>query len=194
MSRENQEAPSLWLLFSTFFKMGAVTFGGGYAMLPILQREVVEKHGWATDEELADYYAIGQCTPGVLAVNTATFIGYKSRGIIGGIMATFGVVAPSLLIIMTLAGVIAAFADNPYVVSAFNGIRACVCVLILSAVMKLWKKSITDGLTLGIFLIALAASMFVNASPILIIIVDMVFGLILALVGMRRTGAKGDEK
>ena len=86
------QAPSLWVLFSTFAKMGAVTFGGGYAMLPILQREVVEKHHWATDEELADYYAIGQCTPGILAVNTATFVGARSRGIPGGIVATLGVV------------------------------------------------------------------------------------------------------
>ena len=89
---------SLWELYITFFKVGIMTFGGGYAMLPILQREVVENKGWATEAELADYYAIGQCTPGVIAVNTATFIGQKTKGVAGGIIATLGVVSPSLLI------------------------------------------------------------------------------------------------
>ena len=94
----------LLVLFLTFAKVGVMTFGGGYAMLPILQREVVENKGWATDEELTDYFAIGQCTPGVIAVNTATFIGQKQRGIAGGIVATLGVVFPSLVIISALAG------------------------------------------------------------------------------------------
>ena len=100
----------LWELFYTFAKVGVMTFGGGYAMLPILQREVVEKKGWATDEELTDYFAIGQCTPGVIAVNTATFIGQKHRGVAGGIVATLGVVFPSLIIISALAKVITAYA------------------------------------------------------------------------------------
>ena len=99
----------LWELFWTFAKMGAITFGGGMAMLPILQREVVENKHWATEEELADYYAIGQCTPGIIAVNTATFIGQKYSGMAGGIMATLGVVFPSLVIISLLAGVITTF-------------------------------------------------------------------------------------
>lgn len=99
----------LLTLFLTFAKVGVMTFGGGYAMLPILQREVVENKGWATDEELTDYFAIGQCTPGVIAVNTATFIGQKRRGILGGIVATLGVVFPSLVIIAALAGVITTF-------------------------------------------------------------------------------------
>ena len=93
-------------LFLTFARMGAVTFGGGYAMLPILQREVVEKHGWATEDELMDYYAIGQCTPGVIAVNTATFIGYKINGLSGAVMATAGIIFPSLVIITIIAAFI----------------------------------------------------------------------------------------
>lgn len=188
------QAPSLWVLFSTFAKMGAVTFGGGYAMLPILQREVVEKHHWATDEELADYYAIGQCTPGILAVNTATFVGARSRGIPGGIVATLGVVFPSLVIIMALAGLISAFSDNPHVISAFNGVRACVCVLIFSAVLKLWKKSVTDRLTWGIFLVALAASLFADVSPVLVILADMAFGLVLAWMDAKRKSGKGEAE
>lgn len=98
-----KEKTSLWLLFWTFAKMGVMTFGGGYAMLPILQREVIDNRGWATEEELMDYFAIGQCTPGIIAVNTATFIGQKLRGIAGGITATLGVVFPSLVIISLLA-------------------------------------------------------------------------------------------
>ena len=98
----------LWTLFWTFAKMGVMTFGGGYAMLPILQREVVENKGWATDEELTDYFAIGQCTPGIIAVNTATFVGHSRKGAAGGVVATLGLVFPCLVIIM----LIAAFLQN----------------------------------------------------------------------------------
>ena len=114
-------------MFFTFAKVGVMTFGGGYAMLPILQREVVEKKHWATEEELMDYYAIGQCTPGVIAVNTATFIGQKNLGTLGGIFATLGVVFPSVVIISLLAGVIEAFSHIVWVQHAFGGIRVCVC-------------------------------------------------------------------
>ena len=93
----------LLVLFLTFAKVGVMTFGGGYAMLPILQREVVENKGWATDEELTDYFAIGQCTPGVIAVNTATFIGYRYKGLAGGILATLGVISPSIIIISVIS-------------------------------------------------------------------------------------------
>ena len=126
-------------LFGTFAKVGVMTFGGGYAMLPILQREVVENKGWATDEELVDYFAIGQCTPGIIAVNTATFVGQKQRGVVGGIVATLGIVFPSLLIITVLAGVINSFSHLDWVQHAFAGIRVCVCVLIFNAVVKLLK-------------------------------------------------------
>ena len=131
-------------LFLTFAKVGVMTFGGGMAMLPILQREVVEDKGWATDEELVDYFAIGQCTPGIIAVNTATFIGQKQAGIIGGIVATLGIVFPSLIIITALAGVINSFSHLAWVQHAFAGIRVCVCVLIFNAVVKLFKGSVKD--------------------------------------------------
>ena len=113
-------------MFITFAKVGVMTFGGGYAMLPILQREVVENKGWAEEAELTDYYAIGQCTPGIIAVNVATFIGYKKRGVLGGIFATLGVIFPSLIIIMSLAGVISAFSDFAAVQHAFAGIRSII--------------------------------------------------------------------
>ena len=140
----------LWELFYTFAKVGVMTFGGGYAMLPILQREVVEKKGWATDEELTDYFAIGQCTPGVIAVNTATFIGQKHRGVAGGIVATLGVVFPSLIIISALAKVITAYAHFSWVQHAFAGIRVCVCVLIFNAVLKLVKGAMKDAWCWGV--------------------------------------------
>ena len=116
----------LWDLFLTFFKMGAVTFGGGYAMLPILQREVAENKKWSTEEELMDYFAIGQCTPGMIAVNVATFVGYKQKGFSGGLAATLGVITPSMLIITAIAIFLSSFAANPFVIHAFAGIRVCV--------------------------------------------------------------------
>lgn len=138
-------------LFWTFAKIGVCTFGGGYAMLPALQREVVEKRSWANEEELMDYFAIGQCTPGVIAVNTATFVGQKQKGISGGVAATLGVVFPSVVIIMLIAAFLQNFADLPVVIHAFNGVRACVCALILSSVLKLRKSSMIDGPTTAIF-------------------------------------------
>ena len=140
----------------TFAKIGACTFGGGYAMLPILQRELVEKRNWATEGELSDYYAIGQCTPGIIAVNTATFVGHKRRGVAGGIVATLGLVFPCLVIIMLIAAFLQNFAELPIVIHAFNGVRACVCALILSSVLKLLKGAVVDKATLVIYVLVLA--------------------------------------
>ncbi|MBQ6775793.1 MAG: chromate transporter [Synergistaceae bacterium] len=166
-------------LFITFAKMGAVTFGGGYAMLPILQREIVENKKWGTEEELADYYAIGQCTPGVIAVNVATFIGRKTAGNLGGIVATLGVVFPSVVIITLLAGVIEYYSSLEWVKHAFAGIRVCVCVLIFNAVIKLFSKAIIDRKTLAIYLIVLACSVFLNVSPVVFVIAAGLAGIIL---------------
>ncbi|MBR6654425.1 MAG: chromate transporter [Oscillospiraceae bacterium] len=166
-------------LFLSFAKVGVLTFGGGYAMLPILQREVAENKKWATEEELMDYYAIGQCTPGVIAVNTATFIGRKVKGLAGSILSTLGVVFPSLVIIIAIAAFVNNFADSPIVQNAFAGIRACVCVLILNAVVKLWKKAIVDKPTLLIFAIVFILSVFTNLSPVVYVILAAVAGIIL---------------
>ena len=149
------------------------------AMLPILQREVVENKGWATDEELTDYFAIGQCTPGVIAVNTATFIGQKRAGIAGGIVATLGVVFPSLLIIVALAGVITSFSHLTWVQHAFAGIRVCVCVLIFNAVLKLWKSAVKDVWGLLIFLAVLAASLLTSLSPVWYVLAAGVAGVLI---------------
>lgn len=172
-------------MFLAFAKVGVMTFGGGYAMLPILQREVVDKKGWATEEELMDYFAIGQCTPGVIAVNTATFIGQKNKGIVGGIVATIGVVFPSLVIISLLAGVIEAFSHLVWVQNAFGGVRVCVCVLILNAVVKLYKKAVLDLPTLLIFLAVTICSSLFPLSPVVYVLIAAGLG-----IGMKALGGK----
>lgn len=176
-------------LFLTFAKVGVMTFGGGYAMLPILQREVVEKKGWATDQELTDYFAIGQCTPGVIAVNTATFIGQKQAGVIGGILATLGVVFPSIVIITALAGVITAFSHLAWVRNAFAGIRVAVCVLIFNSVIKLSKSAVVDIWTAAIFLAVLVCSLVFDISPVVFVFASGILGVIIKSIK-----ARGEEK
>lgn len=174
-------------LFLTFAKVGVMTFGGGYAMLPILQREVVENKGWATEEELTDYFAIGQCTPGIIAVNTATFIGQKNKGVPGGIIATLGLVFPSLVIISLLAGVITAFSHLAWVNHAFGGIRVCVCVLILNAVVKLFKKAVIDVPTTIIFLVVALGSFFTPLSPVIFVLTAAAAGILLKNLGVKKS-------
>lgn len=166
-------------LFLTFAKIGVMTFGGGMAMLPILEREVVQNKHWATEEELVDYFAIGQCTPGIIAVNTATFVGQKRKGAMGGIIATLGVVFPSLVIITILAGLITNFAHLAWVQNAFAGIQVCVCVLILNAVLKLLKKSVVDKRTAVIFVIVLLGNMLLSVSPVWFVLLSAMSGIVL---------------
>ena len=151
-------------------------------MLPILQREIVENKKWGTEEELADYYAIGQCTPGVIAVNVATFIGRKIAGNLGGVIATIGVVCPSVVIISLLAGVIQAYSELEWVKHAFAGIRVCVCVLIFNAVIKLFKKAIIDIKTLCIYILILSGSIMFNISPVIFVILAGISGIILKVM------------
>ena len=175
----------LWELFYTFAKVGVMTFGGGYAMLPILQRELVENRGWTTEKELADYFAIGQCTPGIIAVNTATFIGRKRAGNIGGIVTTLGVVAPSLIIISIIAALINNFASLVWVQNALAGIRVCVCVFILNAVIKLIKSAVVDKATLVMYIALFLVAVFFDFSPVLSVIIAGVLGNLLAMWGVR---------
>ena len=177
-------------LFLTFARVGACTFGGGYAMLPILQREVVEKKGWAKDEELTDYYAIGQCTPGVIAVNVATFIGYKFKGYAGGIIATLGVVFPSVVIITLLAACLSNFAHIPVVRHALGGVSACVVALIASSVLKLGKSAIKDGFTLCLFLAVLTLAVFFDLSPVLLVLGAGLAGYVARRLRGLRKGAE----
>ena len=174
-----------WQLFLAFARVGVMTFGGGYAMIPILEREIVDRQGWASSEELMDYYAVGQCTPGVIAVNTATFIGYKVAGSLGGVVATLGVVFPSLVIITVIAGVLTHFADIPAVKSAFAAIRVCVCVLIFNAVLKLWKGAVKDKAGLCLFLLVFLLSIFLDISPVFYVLVCAIAGILFTRWGVR---------
>ncbi|MBR3237810.1 MAG: chromate transporter [Oscillospiraceae bacterium] len=172
-------------LFLSFAKVGVMTFGGGYAMIPILEREIVENRKWASSEEMMDYYAVGQCTPGVIAVNTATFIGYRVAGPAGGVAATLGVVFPSVVIICLIAGILTNFADIPAVKSAFTAIRVCVCVLIFNAVVKLWKGAVKDKAGLVLFLIVFVLSLFFDISPVIFVLFCALAGLVLTRTGVR---------
>ncbi len=168
----------LLTLFGLFFKIGIMTFGGGYAMLPMLERELVTKRQFVTMEEIMDYFAVGQCTPGIIAVNTATFIGFKRKGVLGGIFATLGVVTPSVIIITLLASVLKLIAGNEIVNSAFAGISVAVCALVIQAILKLIKTGIKDAFTLGVTLGAFLAMFFLKASPIIVILVSAIIGVV----------------
>ena len=176
----------LFDLLWTFCKIGALTFGGGYAMLPLIQREIVENKKWSTEREILDYYAVGQCTPGVIAVNTATFIGFKLKGIIGGIVATLGVVFPSLIIILIIASFLQSFADLSIVQSAFAGIRVAVVALIITTVIKLLKSSIKDYLGVIIAIIAFIISAFIGLSPVYVVIAAGLTGFISKSIGGKK--------
>ncbi len=173
----------LFDLFFTFARIGGLTFGGGYAMLPIIQRELVEGKKWATENEVMDYYAVGQCTPGIIAVNTATFIGYNLRGISGAIFATLGVVFPSLIIIVIIASVLNNIMELVIIQSAFAGIRLAVVALIIDTVIKLWKSSVSNWIGVSIAVIAFIASAFMGISPIYIIISAALVGFISKKIG-----------
>ena len=173
-------------LYLTFARIGVCTFGGGYAMLPILQREVVEKRHWATEDELMDYYAIGQCTPGVIAVNTSTFIGYKTHGILGGIAATAGMITPSLIIITIIAAFIQQFAHLAVVQHAFAGIRIAVCALVLQSVWKMAKKGVVDVPTSVILLVTFVAVAFFGVSPVVMVVIAAAAGIIIGMIRRKR--------
>jgi len=169
-------------LLLSFMKIGAFTLGGGYAMLPLLQKEVVEKHGWLTEDELTDYFAIGQCTPGVIAVNVATFTGYKTKRFWGSVASTIGVVLPSFFIIIIIAAFITNFSDIAFVQNAFAGIRVCVCVLILNTIIKLFKNSVKDYATVIIYLIVLATSLFTGIQTVFLVVGAGIAGIIINLL------------
>lgn len=167
-----------WKIFVSFFKIGLFTFGGGYAMMPLFRQELIEKHKYITENELIDYYSIGQCTPGVIAVNVATFTGYKIKGVTGACMATLAIVLPSLVIIMALAGILQALSDNQIVMHAFAGIRIGVIALILNEVIHLFKKAVSSRLQFGIFAVILVVLLFADVSAIMAVLLAAGVGII----------------
>lgn len=174
-------------LFVTFAKMGLFTFGGGYAMLPMIKREVVEKNGWATEDEIMDYYAIGQVTPGVIAVNTSTFVGHKVKGLVGSIAATLGMIVPPIIIITLIAIFLKNFSYLKVVKYAFNGIRACVCVQVFEAIVMMAKKSLPDKICLTIFILVIILSVTNILDPTLLVVLAGVTGVIIKNF-VRKTG------
>lgn len=165
-------------LFFVFARIGGFTFGGGYAMLPMIQKEIVENKKWASDEEIMNYYAVGQCTPGVIAVNVATFIGYKLKGIWGAVFATLGVVTPSVMIITIIAAFISNFTHIPAVRHALDGINVVVSVLVFNAVINLWKKGVKSIFGIVLFALAFTVSVFFDISPLYTIVISVTCGII----------------
>lgn len=180
-------------LFATFARIGAFTFGGGYAMLPMLKRECVESKHWIDEDELLDVFAIGQCTPGVIAVNTATFVGYRVGGTLGAVAATLGVVFPSLVIIMLLAAALSFVMGYAAVQHALNGVRVCVCVLVANAVQGLAKKSLVDKFAIALYVVVLALALFTGISSAVLVVAAGAVG-VLTLFVPALNHAKGDEQ
>ena len=166
-------------MFFTFFKIGLFTFGGGYAMLPMLEKEIIEKKHWSTDDEIMNYYAIAQCTPGIIAVNVATFVGYVQTGVIGGIICTLGAISPSLIIITLIASVLTNFQEILIVQHALVGIRLAVCVLMTSSIVKLYKGNVKDLITASIFIGALILAYFTDISTVYLVVAAGITGVII---------------
>ena len=183
----------LLILYTLFFRMGAVTFGGGYAMLPILRREIVQKHKWMDEENIMDYYALSQGLPGIIAVNVSVFIGYKQRKVPGAVAAALGMVSPCIIIISIIAFFLSNFQDNVYVQHALAGISVCVAALILDAVISMWKKGAQDPFGIILCLAMLALSVFTDISPILLVIACALLG-VAAKWREIKTPKEGDAK
>lgn len=173
-------------LYLAFVKIGAFTFGGGLAMMPIMQRELIEKRGWVTEEELIDYFAIGQSTPGIIAVNVATFVGYKRLGWFGGIIGTLGVVTPSWVIIMLLAGAISSVDKYPLAQKALRGINVAVAALLTSVIVKFSKKTIKNVWNAFFMLLSFVLIYFLKVQSVWIIIAALVTGSLLTLYRQKK--------
>ena len=178
----SQKRVSLWQLFATFFKTGLFTFGGGYAMISILEEELVTNKKWITSQDMLDMLVIAESTPGVIAVNTATSVGYRVRGILGAIIATIGVVLPSFLIITALTFVIKEFSSNRWYQAAFTGIQACVTILVINAFVKLAKQIERSWFSIVLLIASFAVAVFTDFDVILIILIGGVLGIVYSLI------------
>ena len=186
----DSKAKRIFTLFLTFFKIGAFTFGGGYAMIPLIQREIVEKHGWMTDEDILDIFAIAESTPGPIAINSATFVGWRVAGFFGAALATFGVVLPSFVIILLISFLLTNFADIAAVQYAFQGIRAGVLALLVKALWTMYKKNPKSLIGYIIMAVAFVLVAFFNVPVLAVIIGCAVVGLVSALLAARKEGEK----
>lgn len=178
---------TLLQLYWAFFKIGGLTFGGGLTMLPMLEHELIEKRDWITEDELLDCYAIGQCTPGIIAVNTATFVGYKKGGIAGGISGTLGMVSPSIIIITIVAMFLRNFMDNVWFAHALMGVRGVVCALLMNTVINLGKKSLKSVIAWIIAIIILALALFTKIPTVVLVLMAASAGIIIDLIKNRKS-------
>lgn len=185
MSKKNV-LKELWDLYYTFAKIGTFTIGGGLAMMPMMQKELIEKKHWITEEDLIDYYAVGQSTPGIVAVNVATFVGFRQVGIIGGIVATLGMVTPSLVIIMILAGLINSISDYPVAQKALRGINVAVAALMTSVIVKFAKKTIKNIVNAVFMLISFALVFFFKVPSFYIILCALAIGVALTAINLKK--------
>lgn len=176
----------LFELLLLFAKVGLFTFGGGYAMLPLLKAETVQKRGFLSEEELLDLYSIGQCTPGIIAINVATFIGYRQKGVWGAIFATLGMILPSLVIIVLIASILKQYMYNRYVAYAFAGVRICVVALIADIVYELWRKNVKIASDVLIFIGAILLLAIFKISAVWIVLLAAVSALILGEIKNKR--------
>lgn len=176
----------LLVIFWVFTKIGALTFGGGYSMLPMLRRECIDNKRWIDDKDLLDYYAIGQCTPGIIAVNTSILIGYRIKKTSGALAAALGVVFPSLAIILLIAAALSGFMDLPAVKHAFAGIRVVVAAMIIDAVIRQWKTAVKDKVGIVIFAAVLLVLLFTRISPIFIVFFAAASGIVTIFIRERR--------
>ncbi|MTI59469.1 MAG: chromate transporter [Firmicutes bacterium] len=183
----------IWRIFLIFCRIGGFTFGGGYAMLPIIQKEIAEERKWASEEEIIDYYAIGQCTPGIIAINTATMIGYRQKGVLGALAATAGMVFPSLLIITIIAAFFQRFQEYQLVQNAFEGIQIAVIALILDIVLKMWKRSVKDYFGILVFVLGFLMLAFFRLSPVVVILSSALGGIIVQIKRNKGLGSSPDE-
>lgn len=188
--KQPSKARLVWQLFTTFFKIGAFTFGGGYAMIPLIQREAAEKHGWITDDDILEILAIAESTPGPIAINSATFVGYRVAGVWGSAAATLGVVLPSFVIILTIAGLLREFQNLKAVQYAFFGIRAGVLALLLKSLWMMLRKcpknAVAYGIAAAAFVAAAIVDIFMDVPVLLIIVSAAIVGLVTSLLRERR--------
>lgn len=178
-------------LYLIFAKIGSFTIGGGLAMMPMIQKELIEKRKWMTEEELLDYYAVGQSTPGIVAVNVSTFVGYKQFGIPGGFIATLGMITPSIAIIMIIATFINSIQDYPYVQKALKGINVAVAALLTKVVVTFVKKSVKNVIAAVGMILAFGVVFFLKVPSFLVILFAIALGVVLTYINVRKTKKRG---
>lgn len=172
--------PNLFKMFLSFLKIGALLLGGGYVIVPLLKNELLEKNHWITEEEIIDYYALGQCVPGIIAANTTLFVGYKLRGKTGALTAFIGLILPPFFAIILLANILVLIAQNPLAESVFWGVNVAIIILLLLTVKEIWFSSVVDGFTMFLFLLTLALAVF-GVSPSILILASAIFGILYRL-------------